>query len=50
MISRGGGILHKNFGFSSGVQHMMKKWTQSDLRFCKNEGSKRSKKNEKGGQ
>ncbi len=29
---------------------MMKKWTQSDLRFCKNEGSKRSKNNEKWGQ
>ncbi len=25
---------------------MMKKWTKSDLRFFKNEGSKRSKKNE----
>ncbi len=25
-------------------------WTQSDLKFCKNDGSKRSKINEKGGQ
>ncbi len=29
---------------------MMNKWTQLDLRFCKNEGSKISKNNEKGGQ
>ncbi len=28
----------------------MKKWTQQVLRFCKNEGSKRSNNNEKGGQ
>ncbi len=27
-----------------------KKWTQSDLKFCKNEGSIRYKTNEKGGQ
>ncbi len=27
-----------------------KKWNLSDLRFCNNEGSKRSKNNEKGGQ
>ncbi len=27
-----------------------KKWTQSDLKFCKNEGSIRPKTNEKGGQ
>ncbi len=27
-----------------------KKWTQSDLKFCENEGSIRSKTNEKGGQ
>ncbi len=31
-----------------GVQHAKKKWTQSDLRFCKNEELKRSKNNEKG--
>ncbi len=29
---------------------MIKKWTESDLKFCKNEGSIRSKTNEKGGQ
>ncbi len=29
---------------------MKKNWTQSDLRFCENEGSKRFKINEKGGQ
>ncbi len=28
----------------------LKKWTQSDLKFCKNEGSIRSKTNEKGTQ
>ncbi len=28
----------------------MKKWTQWDLRFCKNEGSKTSNNNEKGDQ
>ncbi len=28
----------------------MKKWTQQDLRFCRNEGSKRSKNCKKGGQ
>ncbi len=25
-----------------GAGHTMKKWTQQDLRFCENEGSKRS--------
>ncbi len=29
---------------------MINKWAQSDLRFWKNEGSKRSKNNKKGGQ
>ncbi len=29
---------------------MMKKWTKSDLKFCKNEGSIRSKNIEIGGQ
>ncbi len=33
-----------------GVQHAMKQWTKSDLMFCKNERSKRSKNNEKWGQ
>ncbi len=44
----GGGVLHQIFG--SQVQHVKKNWTQSDLRFCENEGSKRSKINEKEGQ
>ncbi len=34
----GGGVLHQIFG--TRVQHTKKKWTQSDLSFCKNEGSK----------
>ncbi len=29
---------------------MIKNWTKSDLRFCKNKGSKRAKINEQGGQ
>ncbi len=33
--------------FYNKVQHMIKNWTQSDLRFCKNEASKRSYINEK---
>ncbi len=41
----GGGVLHQIFGTQ--VQHMKKKWTQSDLRFCENE---RFQINEKGGQ
>ncbi len=44
----GGGVLHQMFG--RGVQHGIKKWTQSDLKFCKNEGSIRSKTNENGSQ
>ncbi len=56
-LSVGGGVkinivmgvaLHQIFG--GGIKHVMKKWTQQDLRFCKNEGSKRSNNNEKGGQ
>ncbi len=43
----GEGVLHNIFG--RGVQSMMIKWTQSDRRCCKNEGSKRSKNNKKGG-
>ncbi len=43
MRERGRGALPH---FQWGVQHVM---TQSDLRFCKYEGSKRSKNNEKGG-
>ncbi len=42
----GGGVLHQIF--DSQVQHMKLFWTQSDLRFCENEGSKRFKINEKG--
>ncbi len=34
--------------FGGGVQQVMKKWTQWDVRFCKIEGSKRSNNNEKG--
>ncbi len=44
----GGGVLHQIFG--SWVQHATKIETQSDLRFCKNEGWNRFKINEKGGQ
>ncbi len=36
--------------FSRLVWHAMKKWTQSDVRVCKNEGSKRSNNSETGGQ
>ncbi len=32
------------------VQHAKNNWNQLDLKLCKNEGSKRSKINEKGGQ
>ncbi len=34
-----GGVLLQIFG--TRVQHTKKKWTQSDLSFCKNEGSKK---------
>ncbi len=34
---RGGG-LHQIFG--RGIEYIMNKWTQSDVRFCKNEGQK----------
>ncbi len=33
------GVLHQIFG--SRVQHAKTNWTQSDLRFCENEVSKR---------
>ncbi len=39
-----GGVLHQIF--SSRIQQMKKNWTQSDLKFCENEGSKRFKINE----
>ncbi len=35
-------------GTIASVQHTKKKWTQSDLSFCKNEGSKNLKLMEKG--
>ncbi len=41
-----GGVLHQIFG--TRVQHMEKKWTQSDLNFCINEGVKKFKLMEKG--
>ncbi len=48
MSERSGvGVFHQIFGRE--VQLTIKKWTQSDLKFCKNEGSIRSKTNEKGG-
>ncbi len=42
------GVLYQLFGRE--VQHTIIKRTQSDIKFCKNEGSIRSKTNEKGGQ
>ncbi len=44
----GGGVLQHIFG--RGVHHAIKNWTETDLRFCENEGSKRSKINWKRGQ
>ncbi len=41
-----GGVLHQIFG--TRVQNTKKKWTQSDLSFCKNEGSTNLKLMEKG--
>ncbi len=41
------GVLHQIFG--AWVQHAKTTWTQSDIRFCENEGSNRFKINEKGG-
>ncbi len=35
--------------FGSRVQYAEKNWTQANLRFCENDGSIRSKINEKGG-
>ncbi len=42
------GVLHQMFG--SRVLHAIRNWTQSDLRFCKNDGSERSRINEDGDQ
>ncbi len=44
----GGGVLHQIFG--TWVQHAKKTWTQSEIRFCENEGSTKNFINEKGGQ
>ncbi len=44
----GEGVLHQIFGTQ--VQHTNIFFTQSDLRFCENDGSKRFKNNEKGDQ
>ncbi len=41
------GGSHQIFG--TWVQHPKQTWTQSDIRFCENEGSNRFKINEKGG-
>ncbi len=41
------GVLHQIY--DRVVQHVMKKVTQSDLGFCKNEELKKSKNYEKGG-
>ncbi len=34
----GGGVFHQIFG--NRIQHVIQNWTQSDPRFCKNEGKK----------
>ncbi len=44
-VGGGGVVIHQIFGRE--VWHAIKKWTQSDLKFCKNEGSIRFKTNEK---
>ncbi len=44
-MTEGGGVGHQILGTQ--VQHENKNWTQSYLRFCKNEGSNRFKINEK---
>ncbi len=41
-----GGVLHQIFG--TRVQHVIQIWTQSDLRFCDNNGSKDLKSMKKG--
>ncbi len=47
IATRGEGVLHQIFG--TWVQYAKKTWTQSDIRFCENEGSNRFKINEKWG-
>ncbi len=51
VYSRRGGVYFTQFLVDMGrcVQHAIKNWTQSDLRFCKNEGSKRSQRSMKMG-
>ncbi len=46
--SSGVGVLHQIFRYQGSARKQ--NWTQSDLRFCENEWSKRFKINEKGGQ
>ncbi len=48
IIPGGGGNFTKYLETVCSMQ--TKNWTQSDLRFCENEGSNRSKINKKGGQ
>ncbi len=49
MSERSGGVLHQSL--CREVRHKyLKKLTQLDLKFCKHEGSIKSKTNEKGGQ
>ncbi len=42
----GGEVLHQIFGTQ--VEHVIQIWTQSDLRFCENNGSKDLKSMKKG--
>ncbi len=44
----GGGVRKPNFWLPGSAHEQ--NWTQSDLRFCENEGPKRTKINERGGQ
>ncbi len=45
---RGGGVISPNIWWGGPARN--EKWTKWDLRFCKNEGSKRCNNTEKGGQ
>ncbi len=47
-MSKRPGVRGTSPNFGREVRHAITKWTQSDLKFCKNEGSIRSKTNEKG--
>ncbi len=44
----GGRGFFTKFSVAEFSQHAKIKWTHSDVRFCENKGSKRSKINEKG--